>query len=183
MDGLSLFVQQEMNLKEAILKEHSKRQTIKIVRWVGEDKKRFNELMNLFLTGEDIVKQRSAWAFSYSAIAHPLLVKPHLKKLLENLKTPGLHDAVKRNTLRLLQEINIPEDLQGLATEICFTSLTSVQEPIAVKCFAMTTAANICKQHPELARELKMLVEDMLPHASAGVKSRIKRTLKQLSLA
>ena len=170
-----------MNLKEAILKEHSKRQVIKILRWVGKDKKRFNELMKLFLTGEDKVKTHAAWAFSYAAIEQPQLASPHLKNLIENLQKPGLHDAVKRNTLRFLQEINIPEKFQGMLTEICFRFLLTPKETIATKCFAMTTAANICKQHPELARELKMIIDELLLHPTPGITSRAKRTLKELS--
>jgi hypothetical protein len=37
------------NLKEEILKEHSKKQTLKIAKWVGNNKKRLDELLNLFL--------------------------------------------------------------------------------------------------------------------------------------
>jgi len=173
-----------MNLKEAILKEHSKNQTMKIVRWVGSDKKRFSELMMLYLTGENIIKQRASWPFSYSAVANPKLVKPHLKKLMENLKNTDLHDGIKRNTLLILQETDIPEDLQGLAAEICFSCISSAKESIAAKCYAITTATKICKPHPKLARELRMIIEAMLPYtATAGIKVRAKRAFKELALA
>ena len=49
-----------MNLHAAILKEHTKAQTDRIVKYVGNDPKRFAELMQLFLKGEPRVVQRSA---------------------------------------------------------------------------------------------------------------------------
>ena len=50
-----------MNLRKEILKEHSKKQCEKNVAWIGNDKKRFNELFYLFLNGEYRITQRSAW--------------------------------------------------------------------------------------------------------------------------
>ncbi len=50
-----------MNLESEILEEHSKRNTIRLAKWIGSDKKRFKELMKIFLKGEYRVTQRSAW--------------------------------------------------------------------------------------------------------------------------
>ena len=60
-----------MNLRDEILKEHSKPQCNKIVQWVGDSQKRFDGLFNLFLNDEYRVTQRAAWPLSYCVIAHP----------------------------------------------------------------------------------------------------------------
>src|ERR1043166_3202174 len=101
-----------MELRDMILESHSKSQTNKIINWVGQDQRRFDELVTLFLNDEYRVTQRAAWPLSYIAIAHPDLIKKHLKKLVENLRKPNLHNAIKRNTTRLLQHIPIPKTLQ-----------------------------------------------------------------------
>ena len=88
-----------MKLREEILKEHSKAQCTKIVKWVGSNQQRFDELFDLFLNDEYRVVQRAAWPVSY----------------------------------------------------------------------------------PEIKPELKLIIEDQLPHQSAGFKSRAKMVLKQLS--
>jgi hypothetical protein len=49
-----------MNLREEILKEHSKAQSNKIVSWIGNSQKKFDELFNLFLNDEYRVTQRAA---------------------------------------------------------------------------------------------------------------------------
>ena len=41
-----------MKLRETILKEHSKANCRRIVKWVGHDQKRFDELFSLFLNDE-----------------------------------------------------------------------------------------------------------------------------------
>ena len=92
-----------MDLRQTILAEHSKANCNKIVKWVGNSQKRFAELFNLFLKSEYRVNQRAAWPLSYCVIDHPELISPHLAKLVKNLHKPGIHDSIKRNTVRLLQ--------------------------------------------------------------------------------
>ena len=168
-----------MNLRETILKEHSKKQTTKIVRWISGDQEKFDELVELFLKSEYRVTQRAAWPLSNCVIDHPELVKKHLKKLLLNLKKPGLHNAVTRNTLRLLQDIEIPVSLQGMAAEICFDLFNDQKQPIAIHVFSMSVLGNICNNHPELSNELRLSIEARLPYGSAGFLSRAKKVLKK----
>ena len=169
-----------MNLVKALLKEHSKAQCNRIVEYIGTDKDRFEELVNVFITSTFRVTQRAAWPLSYCAEYHPELIKPHLKKLIHNLKRPGLHDAVKRNTVRLLQFISIPKSLQGVTAQVCFDLLQNRKEPIAVRVFAMTVLSNIAKDQPELKSELKIIIEDNMPYGSAGFVSRGRKILKDL---
>ncbi|MBC8047896.1 MAG: hypothetical protein H7Y00_13950 [Fimbriimonadaceae bacterium] len=169
-----------MNLIEEILKEHSKKQALKIVKWVSNDKKKFHLLMQLFLTNEYRVTQRSAYAISICADKNTALIKPYLRKMLLKTKEPGIHDAVKRNVVRILQFIDIPKNLQGLTATICFDLLASIDEPIAVKCFSMSVLSNLAQKEPDLKNELLLLIEEQLPYAKAGFKSRAKKVIKQL---
>lgn len=169
-----------MKLREEILKEHSKAQCTKIVKWVGSNQQRFDELFNLFLNDEYRVVQRAAWPVSYCVDAHPILISKHWKELVNNLKKPNIHDAVKRNSVRLMQDIALPETYHGEIMDICFTYLESPKEALAIKCFSMSVLANLAKCYPEIKTELKIIVEDQLPHQTPGFKSRAKTVLKQL---
>lgn len=168
-----------MILRSEILKEHSKRQTLFIVNYIGDDPVKFKELVRLFLSGEYRVTQRAAWVLSDCIEAHPKFLSSCLKALILNLEKENLHDAVKRNTLRVLQNASIPEELQGRLYNICMQYLYS-DEAIAIQVFAMTVVANIVKQHPDLAVELKTLIESRLEESSAGFKARARKVLKQL---
>ncbi len=169
-----------MNLRNEILKEHSKAQCTKIVKWVGNSQPRFDELFYLFLHDEYRVVQRSAWPVSYCVDAYPVLINKHWKTLMLKLKKPNLHDAVKRNSIRFMQEIELPEKYHGEIMDLCFTCLESPKESLAVKVFSMSVIANLAKYYPEIKPELKLIIEDQLPHQSAGFKSRAKKVLKQL---
>lgn len=170
-----------MNLVKEILRDHSKAQCTKIRNYVGRNPERFAGLVSVFLAGPYRVTQRAAWPLSYCVEDHPELVKPHLRKLLSNLGKPGLHDAVKRNTVRLLQYIDVPKSLQGMAVEKCTRYLADPGEAIAVRVFSMTVLANIAQQQPDLKAEIRILIEDQLPYATAAFRARARKVLKAIS--
>jgi hypothetical protein len=166
-------------LRAEILAEHSKRQTMRIVRMVGDDAKRFTVLMDVFLNEEYRITQRAAWAVSYCAEAHPKLIRPYLRRMIENLKKP-VHDAVKRNTVRVLQGIDLPTSLLGSAADVCFTFLQSVHEPAAIKANSITVLANICRKEPELKNEFRLILQQHMPFGSPAIIARAKKVLKEL---
>ena len=167
-----------MNLREELLREHLKAHCNKIVQWVGDSEKRFEELFNLFLNDVYRVNQRAAWPVSYCVIAHPKFIKNYFKKLIKNLHKPGLHDAVKRNSIRLLQHVDIPEKYQGEIMEICFGYLASPTQAVAVKVFSLTVLGNLAKNYPEIIPEIKSLIDEQLPHQSTGFRSRAQKLLE-----
>jgi hypothetical protein len=168
-----------MNLKKEILKEHSKNQTLKIINYVGKSQERFNELIDLLINESDLIAQRASWSISYCIEKHPTLIKPHLKKVIKNLHKP-IHDAVKRNTTRLLQHIEIPKTLWGETVDICFKFLLSTKEPVAIKVFSMTVLYRIAQKEPDLKNELKIAIEDQMPYSSPAFVSRGKKILALL---
>jgi hypothetical protein len=167
-----------MDLKKQILKEHSKEQCNKIVNWVGSDKKKFNELFHLFLFGEYRVTQRAAWPLSYCVIAHPDFMEHNYEELLGNLKKPNLHNSIKRNTVRLLQSADIPKKHEGAVMEICFKYLESSDEAVAIKAFSLTVLGRLAKKYPDIVPEIKLIIEEQLPHQSAAFKSRARNFMK-----
>ncbi len=169
-----------MDLRKTILAEHSKKNCNRIVKWVSNSQKRFDELFRLFLNDEYRVVQRAAWPVSYVAIAHPELMKTNFGKLIRNLRKPQLPVAVKRNSVRLLQYLTVPKRFHGELMSRCFEYLTSVEETVAVKVFSMTILANLSRIYPEIKSELKLIIEEHWDHETAGFKSRAKKILKSL---
>lgn len=165
------------NLREEIIKEHSKTQCDIIIAWVGTDQKRFDQLFHLFLNGEQKVTQRAAWPMSYCVSAHPGLINKKWKELIKNLYKPAIHDAIKRNTMRILQHIDIPEKYQGEIMNICFQYVESPVEAVAIKAFSLTVLGKLATLYPEILPEIKLLIEEQLPHQTAAFKSRAKRLL------
>ena len=169
-----------MNLRETILAEHSKAQKDKIVNWVSNSQKRFDELFSLFLNDNSQVTQRAAYPLSYCIERNPGLIHKHFSKLLKNLQKKNLHNAIKRNTLRILELAPIPKRYHGQLMNICFEYIQSPKEFIAVKAFSLTVLQNLSKQYPEIKQELKTIIEDRWDIESAAFKSRARKILKEL---
>ena len=170
-----------MNLREAILKEHSKAQALKIADWVGNNEKHFALLMHLFLKDEYRVVQRSAWIVSMVADRHPSLLHSHFNAMVKRMEEQNLPVAVKRNVIRILQDIPIPKKLQGAIMDICFHFLSDPKEAIAVRCFSMTVLANLSKDHREIKNVLNSVVKWALEEKpSAGFRARARKILKEI---
>jgi hypothetical protein len=166
-----------MLVKDLLLVEHSRKQCDRITAFIGDDKRRFAELMELFFSGEYRVTQRAAWPLSYCVRKYPELIRPYFKPLLDNLAKKNLHNAVIRNSVRLLQEVTIPKKFQGQLMSICFEFIQSNETAIAIKAFSLTILQNMTKQYPEIIPELKLIIDERWEIESAAFRSRAKKIL------
>lgn len=166
-----------MNIREELAAEHSIRTTNAIVDYIGTDAARFAELVGIFLGDEYRPTQRAAWPLSYCVQLHPELVKPYLGKFLDQLDRDDVHDAVIRNIARLLQYVEIPESLKGRVIDICFRMVDDPTVPVAARVYAMTTAARIAHDQPDLIRELGLIVEKHKASAKPAYLIRAKHVL------
>lgn len=168
-----------MKLREQLLKEHSRANCDTIVNWVSNQQQRFDELFTIFLSGEYRLVQHAAWPISYAVINHPELIQKHFTKLINNLSKTGIHDAVKRNSLRLLQELDIPKRYHGKLMDACFRFIATPGEAVAIKAFALTVLENLTKHYPEIIPEIKLLIEENYERETAAFQSRAKKFLKR----
>jgi hypothetical protein len=170
-----------MDIRNELLKGHSRAIINRLVRFVGHDKKHFAELVDVFLAGPYRVTQRAAWPLTIISEQHPEMVKPHLTKILRVLDQSGIHDAVKRNVMRLLQFVEIPLKNHDDVAKHCFAYLNDKKEPVAIRVFAMSVLAKMTIHYPEFKNELKVLIEDDMPYSTAAFRSRGAKILKKLS--
>lgn len=168
-----------MNFKIQLAQAHSKENARLIADYIGADEQRFDELMQLFFAPEYRVAQRAAHAVSHCVDAHSHLILPYIGSMVTHLQTDP-EVAIRRNTVRLLQNQEIPEAFQGILLEKCFEYLLQAKETAAVKAFSMTILHRLTKQYPELKPELKLVIEDTLQNATPGVMNRGKKILKDL---
>ena len=88
---------------------------------------------------------------------------------------------MKRNTVRLLQEIDIPKKYHGEVMNLCFDYIISPVEKPAVKASSLTILANLSKEYPDIKQELKTIIEDRWNVETAAFRARGKKILKSLS--
>lgn len=168
------------SLKEMIQAEHSKAQMLRIVDWVGHDKKRFNELLRCFISSDALISQRAGYPLSHIAIAHPDFVMPHLEKLITFSLQPGLHNAIRRHTTRILEQITVPNKLKGKVMSMCFDFIVDPDEKVAIKAFSLGILENMLKEYPEIGAELKVIIEDQYLRQTPAFHYRAKRILKKI---
>jgi hypothetical protein len=166
-----------MNIHEALLAEHSKRQTAAIVKFIGDNPVRFAELMTAFFDGPYRVTQRASWPMGNCVELHPELIDPHLARLLRELDRDNLHNAVRRNILRLLQFVDLPKRFYGRVFSRCIEFLDDPKEMIAVRVFAMTVAAQIAKSEPDLMKEVCLVAGKYVDDGSPGFRARARMVL------
>ena len=169
-----------MNLREQILKVHSKANSDLIVNWIGNSQHRFDQLLQLFLHDEYRVVQRASRALANAAINNPQLVAKHYAALIKNLQASAVHVAVKRNTVRLFAAIPLPAKYHGALMDVCFRFIASPDETVAVKAFSLTILETLSKEYPEIQNELKLVIEERWDHESAAFRSRASKILKKI---
>ena len=135
--------------------------------------------MKCLLSGEPVVQQRAAWVYGICAGRYPYLVKPYMHRIIGQLQLP-VHDAVKRNIIRALQFTEVPVKQQGQLIETLMHMLVSMDEPVAVKIFAMQVLLAACRPYPDLKRELALRIETQLPFATPGFRAKGKKVIMEL---
>lgn len=166
------------NLREEILREHSKTHCLNIVGWVGKNQRRFDQLLLLVLSDEYRVAQRASWPLSELAMLQPQLFHSSLDVLIDNLERRELHNAVKRHTMRILETIAIPLKLHGKVMKLCFEFVESPSEAVAVKAYALTILGKLATDYPDIIPEIFLLIEEQMPTQTPAFKSRAKHLLK-----
>ena len=170
------------DILSALEEEHSKAQTLRIVDHIGDSPTRFRELLDIVTGAEPVPAQRGAWVISHCAESRPDLIVPFLEELLLHIRQPDLHDAIKRNTMKAVSVVEVPDDLAGLAADMAFRFLGSPDEAVATKVYSMALLEQLCRRAPELADEVRLAIESQLPFENKpAFRSRARHVLKRLN--
>ncbi len=169
-----------MNIRTELLKEHSKAQAIKIATYACLSKKNFRELMYCFMSDEYRVAQRAAMSVNHAAQMKPAFITPYIKELVSVLEKKEVHIAVVRNSLRILEQLTIPELFHGEVMNACFQFIETPATPPAIKAFSLTTLYNLSAIYPEIKAELQLIIEDKWDTETAAFKSRGRKIIGKL---
>lgn len=171
-----------MNIREELSKQqiHFKTHALAITEFAVSSEENFKELIDCFLSKDIRVAQRAAWSVSWAAQKKPEIVQPYIGILVDQLKRKDVHNAVIRNSLRILEDLTIPEKFHGEVMDACFQFLQNRETAIAIKAFALTVLFNLSKIYPEIKNELRILIEENMDYETAAYRSRGKKILARL---
>lgn len=163
-----------------IAERHSKQHTVRVVREVGSDQDKFDSLMKVFLSSNGELARRAAWALGFIVMENPFLVHKWLSKILSNLSNPEHHPAIYRNTFRFLEVIEIPEKHAAAVLDAAYSFILNRSHPAAIRAFAIGSALNVVRKHPELANELHAVINEIKDEEIPAIRSRSKKVMRYL---
>ena len=167
-------------IKSFLEKRRHKKEVVQFVRYIGDDQKKFDELISYCFGADPKLAERASWPVCYCVEAHPELMKKHFKKLLKQLRMP-CHNSIRRNFTKLMEYIEIPKALHAETISVCFDLLNNKDEFVAVKVFSMSQLGRFCKIYPELKKELIASIEAQFNIETAAFRARAKVVLKSLA--
>jgi len=171
-----------MNIRKELLKYQvqSKEHALRIAEFAVSSNENFQELMHCFLSKDVKLAQRAAWSVSWAAKKNPAIIQPHIGSIVNQLSRTDIHDAVIRNSVRILESVVIPENFHAEVLSACFDFIQKRNTPIAVKAFSLTILFNLSKLYPEIKNELKMIIRQNMDYETAAFQSRGKKILSKI---
>lgn len=169
-----------MDITTLLQKRLSKAETVHVAKTIGDDPVQFKTIFELSVAKDKDQSPRAAWLMDHMLHDCPWLFVPHLAKAVKEFGNLDHHNSIHRCLGKSLLRVEIPEDLQGALYDTCVSHLLSPASAIAIKAHAMELATIIALPYEELREELVEVINEMFENASAGVRSKAKRMLKQL---
>lgn len=168
-------------MKAILLNMPNRAKTVAVAEWIADDEARFSELMNLVFEYPGAEMVRTAWAMNFVLEKHHHMLGPYWDKLIAYLKT-DVHNAFGRNLFRILGWIPLPESHLGELTGMAFDFLCDPQSEVAIRSNCIIFLMRVVEQEPDLAQELKLVLEDGLEYETkAAFVGRARKALKKLS--
>ena len=134
------------------------------------------ELMN---DSDVALAKRAAWVFHHGGEFHRHLVPPLVGDLLPQLDA-NRHPSFRRNIIRALQFVVIPEEYLGEIVTRCFNYLLDPKEGVACRAFSTEILWQACLREPDLMPELAETLELVGPTGKPGLRFRARQILGRI---
>lgn len=170
-----------MQMLKLVMSDYSKSHMLHVAEVACSSPAMFKQLVKCFVSTDMELSKRAAWSLGWAAKQCPALVYPHLKDIIAMLDAPGRHPAILRNAVRVLEELEIPEDYEGLVMDACFRLVATPNVAPAVKAFSLTVLHRLAMRYPEIKHELQLVIEENFDNESPAFRSRGRKILKALS--
>lgn len=170
-----------MNLRQQILKRHSRANSDLIQAHVEANPEKLVELMACFFSDETVLAQRSAMAVGNLGRKNPPCLQPWWSEMIAAAACP-VHPAIRRAVTRYFCELDceLPKAKEAQLIALFGKFVGNPKVNVAIAAFAMTFIANRAEQYPDAASQLQRMLVRLIPTGSPGFQNRGKKTLEQL---
>ncbi len=160
-------------------KEHSRLNSDKIAKAIGNNPSEFKKLVTIIYNEEAPIPQRASWLLAIIDKKHPTLLEPYISKFINSIEKFKI-DGIKRNMMFVLSNHKIPAKLQAKLLDVCYNFILSNDETVAVKVHAMQVIADLTKEHPELKSEFKSVIDNQIDKNSQAFAARARLIFKKI---
>ena len=168
-----------MSLYDIIMVEHSRAQAEMIADIIVQKPVLLDELLKIVFADKEPVSRRAAWPLRFILHREEQLLTTYLPTIIKQLsKVESV--AVQRNLLYVLAYSDIPESSYGELLQYSSEVLINTSSSVASIIYSIDIFFNLSKSEPDLLNELKLMLELLLPNATAGVRSKSSRTLRKI---
>ncbi|MDP4185767.1 MAG: hypothetical protein Q8862_11480 [Bacteroidota bacterium] len=122
---------------------------------------------------------RGAWLMDKINDKAPELIAPFIPDIIDLIPTLK-NDGLKRHFLKIACQHGLPGNLSGDLLDCCFNWVQSSSEAVAIRCWAMDALIIFADRYPEIKQELIAILEEQLPEATPGFRSRARKTINAL---
>jgi hypothetical protein len=166
---------------QELLSDSSRRSIDMAVSIVGNNVHIFKNMLDVALLDRGKLTMRAARVVNFSANQYPHLIAPYLTEIVKKLHK-FKHDSLRREMTKTLAEYpgEFEDESNSILLEICFNWFLDPEEKIAIKVYTLDILYRISKIYPDLKVELISAIEQQLPYASPGMKSRSIKMLQKL---
>jgi hypothetical protein len=158
-------------MKDLLLSRFNKDE---VVLLLNSDPCKFDETIELALYGENPVAWRAAWVLYHCMHKNDQRLQPHLMAMIGAI--PGKSDGQQRELLRIIEQLDIPEEHEGEVFDLCMTIWEQVGKIPSVRVFAFRIILRIAKKYPELKTEITFMTQQQYTETlSPGIRASVER--------
>ncbi len=152
-----------------------------LVKDIGNERDKFDEMFHLSLRDEYPLSMRAARVVALCAEQNIELVEPYIDQIVAMLGQLKV-DGVKRSFLKILAESPLvpSEDSIGILTDLAFTWLEDFKQAIAIRYYCIEILLKVSAIYPEIGDELSILLKNLSEDESSGIKSKSKKVINYL---
>lgn len=139
----------------------------------------FEELIKLAIADKQPYSWRAAWLLWSCMDQNDIRIRKYVKQIVNVL--PNRNDSQKRELLKILEQMEIKEQYEGLLFNSCVAIWEKPDKQPSVRLNAFKVLAKIAKKYPELIREVTLLTEKQYTDSlSLAVKKSLNKILSAL---
>lgn len=170
-----------MSVRQMMKENGRSNENLKAVQaYIGADETRFDELLDMMLGDDHTDQLLASTVYNLCVIGIPYWVNYRIEDVMDKVAQADVHNSVRRNFTRVLQYVPIPEEHRARLYDLGVNFIMDHSEKIAVRAFSMTMCYRIAEDYPELQQELALVIKEVLPHGSSGLKARGRKLLASL---